>query len=369
MDNNSILSGGVEQLNEIKDNLLELRGYQSKNERLLEEEAKLDKSIKGMEKTIADEILSTTRKRRDEIEATFDKQMDKLRARMKRIKDKRDEKKNQKVSERIAAETASLRTENSSLKLEAKTLFKQKRMPSFCNTKFYYALYAPACFSDILIIIAVLTTVLLLIPCGIYFLLIKQEKALYLILTYVITVIFFGGLYIIGNRWKEKYSQDILKVKGIRSSIRANKRKISVIKKNIKKDRDESAYGLQSFDEEMNKLLQEEEEIAQQKKEALSTFDNTTNQIIANDIQGSYEEKLSGLKEDYDKTCTESKKAEEMIKALTIKMANEYEPFVGKDLMSLERLDSLINIIQAGSAATISEAVTFYKQNMNGNTL
>jgi hypothetical protein len=38
---------------------------------------------------------------------------------------------------------------------------------------------------------------------------------------------------------------------------------------------------------------------------------------------------------------------------------------IGKDLMTLERLESLTNIILAGNAANISEAVSFYRQNMN----
>jgi len=60
-------------------------------------------------------------------------------------------------------------------------------------------------------------------------------------------------------------------------------------------------------------------------------------------------------------------KAEDKIKLLTIKVASEYEPLIGKDLMTLDRLDALINIIQAGSADTISEAITFYKQGLNSN--
>jgi hypothetical protein len=166
----------------------------------------------------------------------------------------------------------------------------------------------------------------------------------------------------IGSRTKERHTEEILQVKRIRSNVRVNKKKIAVIKNNIKKDRDESAYGLQNFDEDLAKLEREAADISIQKKDALEAFDHTTSQIIAAEIKGIYEDKLSTLKTDYDKTSAESKKAEEKIKALTIKIASEYEPFIGKDLMSLERMDALINIIQAGSATTISEAVAFYRQ-------
>jgi hypothetical protein len=366
MDGSNLLSGGVDTLNEIKENLLELHGYQANNNSFVQEEEKLEKSIKGLERSISEEIESTIKKRRGEIEDTFDKQMDKTRNRMKKMKEKRDKRKNAKVSERIAEETSSLRSENNRLKLEAKSVFESKRIPGFCNTKLYYSLYAPSCFTDFLISLTVIVIILLLIPCGIYFWVLPEKKILYLIITYVATVLLFWGIYVmIGNRTKEKYLNEILKVKDIRSNIRGNKKKIAVIKNNIRKDRDESSYGLQSFDEELAKLDQEAADIAVQKKDALEAFDNTTAQIIESEIRSSYEDKLSVMKTEYYKTCGQSKKTEDMIKALSIKIASEYELFIGKDLMSLERLDSLINIIQAGSAATISEAITFYRQNMN----
>ena len=366
MDGSSLLSGGVDTLNEIKEYILERNGYQANNVSLIEEEEKLEKSIEGLEKSIAEEVQTTTRKRRQEIEVTFDKQIEKTQARIKKIWEKRDKRKNTKVSERIATETALLQTENNTLRVEAKTVFKQKRIPSFCNTKFYYALYSPRCFTDFLIILTMIFFALLLVPCGIYFLILPVEKIQYLVLTYVITVVLLGSLYVlIGNRTKEKHTTEILQVKGIRSNIRVNKKKMAVIKNNIKKDRDESGYGLQNFDEDLTKLEKEAAEIAEQKKEALGAFDKTTKHIIATEIQGLNEDKLSGLKTDYERVHAESKKAEEMIKALTIKIASEYEPFIGKDLISLERLETLNNIIQAGSATTISEAIAFYRHSMN----
>lgn len=369
MDGGNMLSGGVDILNEVKEYVLELNGYQVNIASLAENEEKLEKSIKNLEKSIADEIQSTTRKRRDEIDDAFEKQIDKIRARIKKIKDKRDKKKSIKVSERIELETASLKGENSNLKSETKALYRQNNIPSYYNTKIFYALHSPSCFTDFLIVLIALVTVLLIIPCGIYFLILPQEKILFLVLTYVITVLLFGSIYFVGgNRIKEQHSDVVKQVKIIRSNIRKNKIGINLIKKNIRKDRDESTYDLQNFDEEIGNLEKEAAEVAAQKKEALDTFDATTKNIIATEIQGVSEEKLSGLKENYEKTDKEIKKTEDMIKALTIKLASEYEPFIGKDLMTLEQLDSLINIIQAGNASTISEAIAFYRQFMNGTS-
>lgn len=364
MAETNLLAGGVEELNEIKENLLELHGYQSNNDSLLLEEKTLEKSIHTTQEELAEEIEKTTRMRRQEIEDAFEKQLDKQHTRSKRIGDKRERSKNIKVSKRIDSETSSIRSENIQLKLEAKTLFKQKHIPGFCNTKLYYAMFSPSCFTDYLIILGMLLLTLLLIPCGIYFLLLPEEKILYLILTYVLTVLFFGGLYVLlNNRTKVRFTDDIKKVKGIRAHIRANKKKIAVIKKNIRKDRDESSYGLQEYDTELAKLEQETAEIVAQKKEALLVFDQSTSQIIAAEIEGAYKEKLSSLQAELAKVSADVGKAEERIKALTLKLASDYEPFLGKDMMTVKRMEVLINILQAGNAANISEAIAFYHKN------
>lgn len=363
MEGGNLLAGGIETLNEIKENLLELQGYKEKNASLIAEEKKLEKSIENLEKQLAEEIQTTTRKRRQEIEDTFDKQISKTRARMRKIKDKRDKKKSKKVFLRIEEETAELRAENNRLRLEAKTLFKQNRVPSLCNTKLYYALYSPKCFTDFLVILLTLLIVLVLIPCGIYYFALPQ-KMIYLIITYIATVLVFGMLYVIGNRIKEKHLDQIAQVKGIRSSIRVNKKKIAVIKNNIRKDRDESSYGLENYDAELQELEREEADISNQKKEALATFDHTTVKVIAAEIEGIYAERLNAIRQEYDNTAAEVKRTEEKIKALTLKVASEYEPYIGKDLMTLDRLESLSNILLAGTAQTISEAITFYRQSL-----
>ncbi len=369
MEGSKLLSGGVNQLNEVKEYLLELRGNEANNEALQGEEEQLEKRIESMEKVIVEEIQTITKKRRDEISDTFDKQIDKTKDRMKKIKERRDRKKHSKMSERIETETAPLHVENNHLHLEANTLFIQKHIPPFVNTKLYYALYSPACFTDYLIIFGIVLSILVLIPCGVYFLILPEEKVIYLIITYVITVLLFGSSYIIiGNRTKERYAEDILRVKGIRNNIRVNKKKISVIKNNIRRDRDESTYGLQSYDEELAMLEKEAADITIQKKNALAAFDNTTRQVIASEIQGLNEEKMSALKQEYDRVLVEIKKSEEKIKALTIKIASEYEPFIGKDLMTLDRLESLTNIMLAGTAENISEAIAFYRQSMSKAT-
>ncbi|NLK27814.1 MAG: hypothetical protein GX306_05670 [Clostridiales bacterium] len=370
MEGNNLLTGGVETLNVMKDHLLDLQGTQAQYNTLLQGEKQLAKKVEDLEKDLSEEIQRTTKKRRQEIEETFDDQISKTKAKIKKTKDKRDKYKNSKVSERISEETAFLREENKKLKQEAKAIFRSKHIPSICNSKIFYALYLPKAFTDFLILLVTLVIILLAIPCGIYFLVLPEEKIPYLIIIFIITAAIFFTLYVlIGNHTKDKHLEEFRQVNGIRKNIRANKKKIAVIKRNIKKDRDESSYGLENFDEELHKLEKEAADILEQKKEALEVFDSTTSHVISNDIRGHYEEKLNSLKAEYNKVSSDRLEAEEKIKALTLKLANEYEPFIGKDLMTLDHLDSLINTIHAGLASTISEAVVYYRKSLEESGL
>lgn len=363
MEENNLLSGGTETLNEIKDALVKLQEYQSTYHNSVTEEEKLEKSIRAYEKSIADEIDGTVKKRRQEIEGTFEEQLHKIEANKKQTENQRGKHKNRKVSERILSETASLREENNRIESDAKRYFKQNHVPAICNTRGFYALYSPSNFGDLVIILCTLIVILLIIPCSIYFGLLINRSNAYLVMVYVLTVVFFGGMYLlIGNQTKGKYPDAIRQVKEYRNQIRKNQKNITHIKKNIRKDKDESAYGLNNYDEKLANLNREMDEIINQKREALSTFDNSTSKIIISEIQALHAEKLIAIKREHKKAKEEAEQFENNVKALTIKIARDYEPYLGKDLMSYEKLDALAGIIEAGSAKTISEAIVSYKK-------
>lgn len=365
MEGENLLSAGIDKLNEMQENLLELEGYKNQLSSSSAEEKRLTASKKDLEKSMEEEVLATVKKRRKEIEDTFEGQVDKVQAKIKKSKDKRDKFKNAKVSERIDLETAPLKDENKKLKQEAKNIFRLKHVPSLFNTRIFFALYFPKHFSDIMIIMGILLITLLAIPCAIYFFLLPEQRILYLIIIYLISAAIYFAIYVaISNLVKDKHIEELTQVKGIKNNIRVNKKKIKGIRYSIKKDRDESTYGLEEFDENLAKLDKEIAHILEQKNETLSAFDSSTSHVISESIRAPFNEKISAVSEEYDKALKTSTDMEEKVKALTLKIANEYEPYIGKDLMNIENLTTLSNIINAGNATTISEAIAYYKKTM-----
>lgn len=356
---NAILHGGVEVLNTIKEHVLELTGYQERNAELLKEEARLEKLIGGKEKELNDEIETTLKKRKSELVSTYEAQLATLNARNKKIKAKKEKDKDVKVSERIAEETAELREKNKELALEIKTKLKAEKTPRFCNTTLFYAWYMPKTVAEVFLFIFSLLVVFFVIPFGIYVAFFDEkfgEVALAII--YVIMILLVGGLYlVINNKVKEKHLDTIRAVRGLRTQYRRNGKNIKDIQKGIQNDSDESSYGLEQYDNELNEIGEEIARVTTEEKEALNTFETETSVQIKTEIKGRYEEELLNLREKYKETCAEQKGAEEKVKEFSLMMSKQYEAYLGKDMLTVQKLDKLINRIKKGEAADIGEAL------------
>ena len=102
---NAILHGGIDELNTIKEHVMELSGYQDRNEELLKEEMRLEKLINGKEKDLTDEMETTLKKRKNELISAYESQISTLNARNRKVKAKKEKDKDVKVSERMEEET------------------------------------------------------------------------------------------------------------------------------------------------------------------------------------------------------------------------------------------------------------------------
>ena len=173
--NNAILHGGIEELNTIKELVIELTGYQEKNAELLKEEVRLEKLIAGKEKDLNDETESTLKKRKSELIAAYENQLSALNARNKKIRAKKEKDKSVKMYERISEETAELREKNKELALEIKTKLRAGKTPGICNTTLFYALFMPKSIAEFLLFILSLLLLFFAVPFGIYLLFFAEK--------------------------------------------------------------------------------------------------------------------------------------------------------------------------------------------------
>ncbi len=364
----NILSGGVKELETVKQKLSDLTDCQNQSESLELQEAKLEKSIKGMEKDIADEISTTLRQRKEEIEKTYDAQLDLTRQQIKKIKNRKMKSKTEKVNERIDNETAGTREEYRLLNLEIKDLYKGNKIPLILHNRFFYSIFFPGKLADLLVIILTVAVLLLALPYVIYTQLLPEEKLVFLFLIYTFIVLLFGGIYLLlENNIKNKHRSTFAQVQKIRRQMALIRRKINNIRKGILKDKDESVYELEDFDREVLELEEELNKINSGKKEALGTFENSTRNVIRDEINQQHQEELLRFKKEYAKVYSDSKEIQETMKNLSLLIASEYEAYLGKEFLDKNKLEVLIQLMNEKNIATISEAIAYYRTEQTEN--
>ena len=310
---------------------------------------------------MTDAISLTVKKRMEEINDTYDREIAREQERLKRVRSKREKAKTQGIRERIEEETAELKGNNRELKLQMKAVFQQDRVPGFCKSGWFYALYFPRGFTESMVLLLNILLFFLAIPCGVY-LFLPNKSPFYLMGIYFAVILFFGGIYIlINNLTKVRHQSALKKGRSIRDLIKANNRKIRVIVRTIKRDRDEAVYNLEKYDDEIAQIDQDLADIADKKREALNTFDKVTRTILSDEIASNSREKIAKLEEDYEGAAANAKEAEIRVKEQTLFINDNYASYIGKEFMVPERLDELADMIRMGKASTISEAKTLYK--------
>lgn len=340
----------------------ELEQLRLREEQLTEQEKQQESALKAKKKAVSDTISQTVKKRSDEISKSYDSEAGKAQERLKKVKAKREKAKNQGVKERISENTQSLVKENSELKSRMKTLFRTNHVPGFCRGSYYYALYFTKGLKELAALFLTLAICFLVIPCGAYFL-IPERKTWYLIVIYLAAILIFGGIYVvIGNTTRIRYMDVLKEGREIRNAIKANRKKMKAIAKSIKRDKNESIYNLQKYDDEIAQLEQDLAQINRKKKDALATFDTVTRTIISDEITSNNKEELDGLEAELAGTSEELKTVRNAAKEQALYVTDHYESYVGKSFLTSEKLSALEETMKNGQAANITEAIAAYNR-------
>lgn len=345
-----------------KEAVLELEQLKLREDQLLNLENELENSLKIKRKQVSDAIAQTIKKRAEEITKSYDGEIGKKQERLKKVRSKREKAKNQGVKEKIAEDTQSLKTENADIKKQIRTLFHTNHVPSFCAGRFYYALYLTSGFKEVMILLFTILVCFLAVPCGIYFM-IPERKTLHLVIVYVLTILLFGGIYVkIGNATKLKYMDTLREGRKLYNTIRNNKKQIKRITKEIRKDKDEGAYNLEKYDDEIAQLEQDMAQAEKQKKEALSTFENVTKTIISDEIMETNRPELTQLETDLTRTNDDLKETQKLATNKALYITDHYEVYIGKEFMTIESLEALQEIMQNKNLSNLSEAIAAFKE-------
>lgn len=349
-------------LNGARDALDELSLLVDQEARLSQEEEQLEQSLETEKKLMAETVTQTVKRRRDEISSTYEKEMNKAQEQLKKVRTRREKAKNEGMKERISNETSVYKEEIRDLKVQLKTLMKRSHVPGFCQSPFYYTLYFPCHVKEYLVLLLCVLAIFLALPCGIYWM-IPERRPLYLVIIYIADILFTGGIYMaVGNKTKMLHMETLREGRKIQDQILANKKKIKKTTTGVRKDRNESLYNLEKYDDEIARLQQELSDVAVKQKEALNTFENVTKNILVDEIEHNHKVKLEQQEEEYRRVSEELRAVRQQLKEKRLSVTDQYGTYLGREFMDSQKVMELCDLVKSGRASNVSEAVSVYKE-------
>ncbi len=361
MESNNVLSGNVDFLKDAVSVLNELNKAKENRDELSIAIKRIERDIASEEKVTSDTIDITVKKRKEEIAASFDKEIERDQDKLKKTKANRDRAKGKEIAGRIEVETADVNEENRQIGVEIRTLLKESRLPRFCNTKFYSVLFYPKGFFEYFLLCISHVILFFAIPFGAFYLLPSKEPIWLSIIYFVMITAFLIIYTTVNNHTKVAKWEAIRQMRALRDKIKANKKKIQAIKNAIRKDKNETDYNLGSFDSELLEIENEIKKTVAEKQEALTTFEETTKNVIVEEIASRNRNLIANLKHEHGQISSSLKEKEVLIKDISKHLTSNYEVFLGKEFVNHERLNELISLMESGRASTVSEALTTYK--------
>ena len=333
---------------------------------------KLTKSLAADEKSMNTEIDSTVKNRRSQLVSTYDSRIDSNRDKRRKVMSKREKKKQQRMDERFMDETRHIREDNSDLKNEMSTLLRRNHLPSLCGTKGYYLLFSPSGAGEGMIMILLLAAIFIGIPT-IVMEIIKHASLLkkpdtnvtaWCVVWFAVVFVFLLVIYIlIFNTTRLKSPEVIKEARSIYDRIGANKRRMTAIRNSIDKDKDESGYNLEAYDEKLSQLDSEADEIGREKQEALRRFDDETAGILTDEIKQRKMPAIEEMRAELDAINADLETCERDFEQASARIQSEYGAYIGDDLCREDRLADLISLMDDGQAATVSQALELYRGN------
>ena len=364
----SVFNENVDYLYQVQTDLEAVEQLKKELAEYKNQEKNLKKAITTEEKSIQDEIAQTIRKRKNEIEKTYDDQIDANKNKSRNVRARRDKAKSKRVDERVSYETAELTEENRQLQVEMRTLFKAHHVPAFCRRELFYSLFMTKRFLEIITLVVAILIAYIAVPALLYLLsahvLFKDSAYQTYLCTLLVSVVLFAFSFIyvmMMNKVKIRHYDTLMEGRNIKDQIAANKRQMKAIRNKINKDKDDSQYGLDKYDAKLEELDQELEQISKEKQDAMTVFENETKQILTNEVNDRRLGRLEQMKESIDEMEEHMTVLDEDIQNSSLAIANNYGAILGKEFCTPAKVADLISLMEDGTADTVSEAIAAYK--------
>ena len=366
----TILHGGVNELQELKKTLQEKNRYNAVLESLDAAVEEQKEKIEKRKTEIEQEMNLEIKRRREAVAAPFYEEIAVCEVELQKVQDERSRKRQELIDQIRKEETEMYEKRKENLEKQMKLVGREEGVPGLCTTRLFLAFFCPRTGKDALILVIGLLILFLVLPMVVYFGAYGGNDRQALTGIYLVFIVVFYTLYLlINNLVKDKYLVGINKL----LNLMEESNKLDAHRKQREKELEnlpDSALDLGEFDAEVNRLESVIEELNKQKDLAMVNFDSDQRLHVAigQEVQEKYKPELDHMRavlEDNISSC--DKMQTEFNKFLDEKnMELKYDVLLRMepDIFSQTVIDELIFYMTHGDAETISKAIVKRKKKL-----
>lgn len=354
-------SGGMDEINVMIEDVVKRDNLTNEIKNIINEGKRLEKELEDEKRNLAKDIADTVNAEMAKAVEEEDRIINESNSKLKQIRSDRSKAKEQRIKNRIEQETSEMVEENRNLHRYIRKTLNENGLPSYCDTKWFYALYCTHSGIEWLIKILVFLCGIVFIP-GIVCAIANPWWFLKIILWAVVMVVCIMVYMTIYLLTKDKDNGVLEEMREHRDRISDNDKRVKAIKKGIRSDTDESFYHLEEFDEQIAEFERKFDAAMKLKKQKLGDFELNQKQSVIDEVNKKHmpiiEAKQSAINEKFSLYNQKNQELNEWQQ----KIAEQYERFLSKPYTNAACLKRMGEMIQNGSASNIGQAFMFVKR-------
>ena len=322
-------SGGIDEINVMVEDVVRRDNLTNEIKNIINEGKRLERELEEEKRNLAKDITDTV---------------------------------NAEMAKTVAEEERIISESNSKLKQIRSDRSKAKeKLPSYCDTKWFYTLYCTQSGLEWLIKIVVFLCGIVFIP-GAVCAIVNPWWFLKIILWAVVMVVCIMVYMTIYLLTKDRDNGVLEEMREHRDKISDNDKKIRSVKRGIRTDTDESQYHLEEFDEQIAEYERNFDTAMKLKKQKLGDFELNRKQSVIDEVNRKHMPVIEAKQNEINEKLSLYNQKNNELNELQQKIAERYERFLSKPYTNAACLQRMSEMIQSGSVSNIGQAFMLVKR-------
>lgn len=337
-------------------------------ERYAQEMEDLKEQLEGLNKGWEKEEKARIEEKKKGLLDPVEKDISQKEKEIKKAKDQRKKDKNAGVKNRILEETKDEREKMKEIQKEIRAAVQEEGVSAFCGGRFFFTIFYPHGLGEVCQVILYYLAFFLGLPAFLVCCLIRPEHKWVAWLIFIVFVVLALAIHItVRILTKDNHHEALSKLRGRYDEVVALRKEIGRKKRAIKRDQDESMYGLEGHDERLKDLGGQKDDLSDRLKLAKESFEEASGKI-KKELEEKYKPEVDEKQRRLDELKGKIEAAKAQEKAVKEELKTNYSTYLEDPDLSIGKIDALLDIMKSRNIQNVEEAKDFYNQSFSNTS-